>query len=173
MTDDKRHVPERDGCSALVALAAGEAVPGLAPRRFVRRLGHAGAGVRPGMLGLLDLARGGRNTLPGHGFRHELADGTGGQVRHFCGLAAACDRFGPKLTWWLSVHLRRDAPDTPDGRLTDLAIEFVGLLYRGDLDVGQADEWLRRTLCDPGPALDPEPGPGTGPDDAGPGATHV
>ena len=136
-----------DGCAALVELAAREARAGASPRRLVRRLGDAGAGVRPGLGGLLDLALAGSNRLPGHGFRPELDDGTGGQVRHFCGIAACCDRFGPRLTWWVSVHLRRDPPDTPDGRVTDLAIEFVGLLRRGELAVADAPAWLRRTLC--------------------------
>jgi len=148
----------KDGCTALVALAARAAVPGIAPDRFIDRLGHDGAGVRPGLPGILDLARAGANHLPGHGFREELDDGTGGQVRHFCGIATSCRRFGSRLTWSASVYLRRDAPDTPDGRLTDLAIEFVERLRRGDLDVRDASDWLQRTLCQPSDpdAEDPE-----------------
>ena len=152
-----------DGCAALVELAAREARRGASPRRFVRRLGEAGAGVRPGLAGLVDLALAGSNPLPGHGFRPELDDGTGGQVRHFCGIATCCDRFGPRLTWWVSVHLRRDPPDTPDGRLTDRAIELVGLLRRGELAVADVPDWLRRTLCasaaDAGPATIPSNAP--------------
>lgn len=156
---------DRDACAALVALAVREAVPGIAPVRFVERLGLGGAGVRPGPIGLLDLARAGTDRLPGGGFRAALDDGTGGQARHFCGIAAACLRFGPRLTRLISIHLRRDAPDSPDGIVTDLAIEFVGLLRRGELDVDASPDWLRRTLCesptDPG-ADD------AGPDDPGP-----
>ena len=140
---------KRDGCAALVELAAREALARPTPRAFVRRLGRLGAGVRPGALGLLDLARAGSDGVPGRGFLPELDDGTPGQARHFCGVAECCYRFGAAPTRWVSIHLRRDPPDEPDGRLTDLAIEFVGLLRRGDLDVAEASVWLRRTLCAP------------------------
>ena len=168
--DDGPDATRRNACAALVALAAREGVPGIVPRRFIERLGHAGAGIRPGVRGLVDLALAGENRLPGHGFRAELDDGTAGQARHFCGIAASCARFGPRLTWWVSVHLRRDAPDTPDGRLTDLAIAFVESLLGGELGVGAAPEWLRRELCDRVPPFNSdepdepdEPGPPTTP----------
>ncbi len=137
----------RNACEALVAAAAREALPGVSARAFVRRLGEVGAGIRPGLYGVVDLALAGANPLPGNGFRPELDDGTPGQVRHFCGLAAACQRFGAGPTRWVSIHVRRDAPDTPDGVLTDLAIEFVRSLQRGELAVRDAPAWLRRALC--------------------------
>ena len=144
-----RGVSRPNACLALAALAEREARARPAPRELVRRLGLVGAGVRPGPLGLLDLARAGRDGLPGGGFRAELDDGTDGQVRHFCGIAACCVRFGGGATRWVSIHLRRDPPEEPDGRLTDLAIEFVRLLVRGRLDVADSGRWLRETLCDP------------------------
>ena len=156
MDDESPRTAPRDACAGLVALAAREAVPGIAPRRFVDRLGHAGAGVRPNLLGVIDLALAGENRLPGHGFRPELDDGTDGQVRHFCGIAASCRRFGPRITRWVSIHLRHDPPDAPDGRLTDLAIAFVGLLLGGELEVADAPTWLRRTLCAPPPPREPD-----------------
>ena len=162
--------PGPDACRALAALAAREAAPGVSPGRFVDRLGLGGAGVRPGPLGLLDLARAGTNRLPGGGFRSALEDGTGGQARHFCGIAAACRRFGPRLTWLISVHLRRDAPDSPDGIVTDLAIEFVGLLRRGELEVGAASDWILRTLCESAPDADTDD---VGPEDSGPASPHA
>jgi len=146
-----------NGCAALVALAAlaaREAASEPGVRRFLGRLGSAGAGIRPGAVGLLDLARAGRNTLPGRGFRDELCDGTDGQVRHFCGIVVACGRFGKRLTRLISIHLRRDPADSPDGRLTDLAIEFVRLLQDRSLDVADAPDWLGRKLCAPEPEAD-------------------
>ena len=136
-----------DACGALVAMAEREATAGVTPRRFLRRLGTLGAGIRPGPFGLLDLFLAGRNTLPGRGFRHELDDGTDGQVRHFCGIAACCTILGRTPTRWISVHVRRDAPDSPDGRLTDLAVELARLLDDGELAVADAPGWIGRTLC--------------------------
>ena len=148
-TRDAAETARPNACAALAELAAREALACRGPRDLVRRLGRTGAGIRPGALGVVDLARAGRDGLPGRGFRPELDDGTDGQVRHFCGIAAACDRFGPIATRWVSIHLRRDPPDAPDGRLTDLAIEFVALLHGGRLDVADAAGWLLRTLCEP------------------------
>ena len=138
-----------NGCLALVALAEREALAGRTPRELIRRLALTGAGVRPGLAGIVDLARAGRDGLPGRGFRPELCDATDGQARHFCGVADCCARFGAKPTRWVSIHLRRDPPDEPDGRLTDLAIEFATLLRRGELAVADAPAWLRRALCAP------------------------
>ena len=166
MSNDPRDRSTRDACAALAELAAREALARPSPRELVRRLARAGAGVRAGLPGILDLVKAGRDGLPGRGFRAELDDGTDGQVRHFCGVAASCDRFGARSTRWASIHVRRDAADTPDGRLTDLAIEFVALLYRGELDVADASDWLRRTLCAPAADgdVDRDADPGTGPD---------
>mgnify|MGYP006924544834 CR=1 FL=1 len=114
-----------DACAELVRLARREAVPGMEPRAYLRRLGHAGAGIRPGLPGLYDLARAGDNRLPGGGFRPPLDDGTRGQARHLLGIAACVERFGARPTWWVSVHIRRDRPTSPDGRLTDIGIAFA------------------------------------------------
>jgi hypothetical protein len=90
---------------------------------------------------------GGRNVIAGRGWRAEYSDGSRGQARHFAGIAAATLRFGPRLTRWVSVRIRRDAPDSPDGRLTDAAIEFSAAILRDDLRVPDAADWIRGRLC--------------------------
>jgi hypothetical protein len=119
----------------------------LPPRQFLERLALEVAGIRPGWPGTLDLALGGRDVIRGRGWRPEYSDGSRGQARHFVGLAAATVRFGPGPTRWVSVRIRRDPADSPDGRLTDAAIEFaVGILH-GDLSVADAADWIRGRLC--------------------------
>lgn len=146
--EDEGRAP-RDACAELVALAAAQAASGIGARDFVGRLGTLGAGIRPGPRGFVDLATGGGNPLPGRGFRPELDDGTDGQIRHFCGIAEACCRLGPGLARWLSVHLGRDSPASADGRLTDVAVDFVRRLRGGELAVADAPAWLREALCPP------------------------
>jgi len=55
--------------------------------------------------------------------------------------------FGPDRTLWLSVHVRRDAPDSPDGRLTDLGVEFATGVLEGTLPEAQAGDWIRQHVC--------------------------
>jgi|GEM_PF-832804 len=163
-----------DACAELVRLARREAVPGMEPRAYLRRLGHAGAGIRPGLLGLYDLARAGDNRLPGGGFRPPLDDGTRGQARHLLGIAACVERFGARPTWWVSVHIRRDRPTSPDGRLTDIGIAFASRLLGGELAIADAPAWLEASLCaEPAPPPAPPPAPGLDVEDENPFARHV
>lgn len=148
------HTNSADGASAcqkLADLATSIATqnPTLTPKEFILTLGEQAAGIRRGPWGFLDLLRGGRNALPGGGFRPEFDDGSGGQVRHFGGIAVSCIWFGPKMTVWLSETVRRDAANSPDGRLTLAAVEFCHRLLEGELPIAAAGEWLRDHLCRP------------------------
>ncbi|MBT2501033.1 hypothetical protein [Curtobacterium sp. ISL-83] len=136
-----------DACAELARLAADVAEQAQSPRDFLVRLGRAGAGIRRGPLGILDLARGGRNTVRGTGFRSEYDDGTLGQVRHFAGTAAGAARFGPALTLWLSVHVTRDDPESPDGRLSALAVSFARDVRAGVISPGSAPDWITTNVC--------------------------
>ena len=69
------------------------------------------AGIRRGPLAVLGLFAGGRSRLRGGGFRPDLRDRTASQTRHFAGIARAVTVVGAARTEWLSVHVRRDAPD--------------------------------------------------------------
>lgn len=136
-----------DACHELVALIErlGAQAPG--PRALLVRLGAEAAGIRPGPRALIDLARGGRNRIPGGGVRPRLDDDSGGQVRHFAGIASAAARIGATPTRWLSVVVGRDAPSSPDGRLTDLAVSFARQLTRGTLPMTDAAGWVRDNVC--------------------------
>jgi hypothetical protein len=136
-----------DACGELSALAGRLARRATAPRRFLVELGHEAAGVRTGPLWFVDAARGGRNALSGTGFRAEFDDSTRGQARHFAGIVAVAARIGPRLTRWLSVHVGRDAPDSADGRLTEKALEFAGLVNSGRLRPDAAPDWIAQHLC--------------------------
>ena len=57
---------------------------------------------------------------------------------------------GPRSTEWLSVHVRRDAPDSPDGRLTTLAVQFASALLGDTLATPDAGDWIREHVCDGG-----------------------
>ena len=132
-------------CQELAGLA--DRLRELPPKEFLERLALEVAGVRPGWRGTFDLAVGGRDVIAGRGWRAEYSDGSRGQARHFAGVVAATVRFGPRRTRWVSVRIRRDAVNSPDGRLTDAAIEFsVGILH-GDLPVADAADWIRGRLC--------------------------
>ena len=136
-----------DACAKL-ATAIELAATGTAdPRRLLVALGTAAAGIRPGPVAFLDLARGGRNHFPGRGTASEFDDDSDGQVRHFAGIATSVARIGPTLTRWLSIVVGRDAPSSPDGRLTDLAVEFARLLLRRELATSDAADWVRQRLC--------------------------
>ncbi|WP_136706162.1 hypothetical protein [Agromyces sp. H66] len=135
-----------DACTALAESIDRLAERGYSSRRFLKELGRA-AGVRRGPLWLTDAASGGRNRLRGRGFHPTLDDDTEGQARHFAGTVAVAARLGGTITRWLVVHVLRDSPDSPDGRLSDEAIEFVRLVRSGELAQTDAAGWVRRRLC--------------------------
>ena len=134
-------------CQRLAGLAANLAVRDRIAERFLIDLGQQGAGIRPGRFALIDLARDGRNIILGRGFKTEFDDGTRGQVRHFVGVARASMFGGSALTRWISENLRRDPAGSPDGRLADEGIDFAQALLAGRLELSEAPEWIRETLC--------------------------
>jgi hypothetical protein len=135
-----------DACAALAESIDRLAAHGYSDRRFLMELGRA-AGVRRGPLWLTDAASGGSDRVRGRGFHPDLDDDTDGQVRHFAGTVAVAARIGGRLTRWLTVVVLRDAPDSPDGRLSEEAIEFVRIVRSGQLAQGDAADWVRRRLC--------------------------
>ena len=138
---------ESNACCKLADLADELArQPGISPREFICQLGEKAAGIRPGLWRYLDLLKGGANPLPGSGFRPEFDDGSGGQTRHFAGIAVSCLLFGPKLTVWISENIRRDPPTSPDGRLTLAATDFSQKLVKGQMPPGAAGQWIRDNL---------------------------
>lgn len=118
-------------------------------RGFLRALGREAAGIRPPPRALADLARGGRDLIPGRGFRAAYADGTDGQARHFAGLAVATTYGGTAATRLASVFLRRDPVDSPDGRLGERAFDFASLVSSGQLPLEQTGAWILANLCRP------------------------
>ena len=134
-------------CQRLAGLAANLAVRDRTAERFLIDLGQQGAGIRPGRFALIDLARDGHNIILGRGFKTEFDDGTRGQVRHFVGVARASMFGGSALTRWISENLRRDPAGSPDGRLADEGIDFAQALLAGRLELSEASEWIRATLC--------------------------
>jgi hypothetical protein len=114
---------------------------------FLVELAARVAGIRRGPLAALGLMVGGRAWLKGGGFRAELRDRSAGQTRHFVGIARSVTVLGARRTLWLSEHVRRDAPDSPDGRLTALAAEFASALLGGSLATSDAGEWIRLHVC--------------------------
>ena len=140
-------VPETDACAELVELLERLAGEELSPRRFLAATGRFAAGIRPGLAGVVDLARGGRNMIAGRGFQHRFDDSTSGQVRHFAGIACAAGILGPRLTRWLSERVGRDHPASADGRLSEAAIELATGLLGGTLPVAAAPGWVRTVVC--------------------------
>lgn len=140
---------ESNACCKLAGLADELArQPGITPKDFIYKLGEKAAGIRPGLWRYFDLFKGGANPLPGKGFKAEYDDGSGGQARHFAGIAVSCLTLGPKLTVWVSENLRLDQPNTPDGRLTLAAADFTQKLVKGELPPTQAGQWIRDNLSD-------------------------
>ena len=135
-----------DACAALADSIDRLARRGYSNRRFLTELGRVG-GVRRGPLWVMDAAGGGRNRLPGGGFRSAVDDATEGQARHFAGTVAVAARIGGRLTRWLTTAVLRDAPESADGRLSDEAIEFARLVRSGELAQADASGWVRRRLC--------------------------
>ena len=132
---------------ARTADAIGTEHPDWPAREFLVDLAFQVAGIRRGPLAGLGLLLGGSARLRGGGFRPELRDHSAGQTRHFVGIARAVTVLGPSRTAWLSEHVRRDAPDSPDGRLTTLAVTLAAQLLDGSLATRDAGEWIRTNVC--------------------------
>lgn len=139
------HVP--NACLALGRLADEIAAGDPSGHDLLVELGRRVAGIPRGWRAWVVLATGGRSRIRGHGFRAELSDGTGGQARHFAGVARAVTLLGEDATLWISVKVRRDAEDSPDGRLTRLAVDFASALLDGSLPVRESGGWIREHLC--------------------------
>ena len=138
-----------NACEAMADTADAIAAehPDWSVRELLVELGVRVAGIRRGGLAALGLLLGGRPRLRGGGFRADLRDHTASQTRHFVGTARAVTVLGAGRTEWLSVHVRRDAPDSPDGLLSSLAVEFAGELLDGSLEPRHAGGWIRRNVC--------------------------
>jgi hypothetical protein len=122
--------------------------PDLGPRELLVELGARAAGIpRSGLRAPAMLVLGGRTRLPGGGFRPEFRDRSSTQARHFAGVARAATLLGPERTEWLCIHVRRDPPDSPDGRLTTAAVSFAKALLDGELATADAGEWIRGHVC--------------------------
>lgn len=135
-----------DACARLAESIDRLAERGYRSGRFLKELGRA-AGVRRGPLWLTDAATGGRNRIRGRGFHPAVDDDTDGQARHFAGTVAVAARLGGPITRWLTTHILRDPPESPDGRLSDEAIEFVRRVRSGELAQADAAGWVRDRLC--------------------------
>jgi hypothetical protein len=135
-----------DALSVLSGLIAAQLAPGQS-RLLINRLAEQAAGIRAGLLGIGDLIRGGSNYLPGTGLLSDYEDGSSGQVRHFCGIAASTVRLGASLTLLLSEHVRGDAQGSADDHLTRKAVEFTGLVLSGRLPLPEAGGWISRNIC--------------------------
>jgi hypothetical protein len=142
---------ERSGsaCQRLAALAAGLGLRESTPAGFLRALGQGAAGIRPPPRALSDLARGGRDLIPGGGFRARYSDGSSGQVRHFAGVAVASAYGGAAATRVISVVFRRDPVRSADGRLSEHALDFATLVSSGELPLEQTGTWILENLCRP------------------------
>jgi hypothetical protein len=119
------------------------------PAELLRALGLAAAGIRPPPRALADLAAGGRDRIPGGGFRPIYSDGTAGQARHFAGVAVATLYGGAAATRVASIFLRRDPARSADGRLSERALEFASLVSLGELPIEQAGPWILVNVCEP------------------------
>ena len=134
-------------CERLAGLAGQLAEADDSVNQFLLDLGQQAAGISKGRRALADLARGGRNRIPGKGFKRRFDDGSIGQVRHFVGYVRASMFGGTTVTRWIGERLRRDPPDSPDGRLGDEGIEFAQELIARRLALSDASGWLRNRLC--------------------------
>jgi len=135
------------GCRRLAGLAAALAEGDPEPTRFLRALGRRAAGIRPPPRAFADLARGGSDRIPGKGFLARFDDGSAGQARHFAGIAVARSFGSAANVRRISIDLRRDPANSPDGRLTDEAIEFANAVLGDELPVEEAPEWMLDRLC--------------------------
>jgi hypothetical protein len=136
-------------CQRLAALAGALGRRESTPRGFLRALGLAAAGIRRPPRALPDLARGGRDLIPGRGFRGPYSDGSAGQVRHFAGVAVASTYGGATATRLISMLFRRDPVRSADGRLSERAFDFAALVSSGELPPAQSGAWILANLCRP------------------------
>lgn len=153
---------EGTACERLAGLATAVGRRESTSAEFLRALGLAAAGIRPPPRALADLASGGRDLIPGGGFRGVYSDGTAGQARHFAGVVAASTYGGAAATRLASVFLRRDPVRSADGRLSEQAFQFASLVTSGELPLDQTGAWILENICHPtglGAAL---AGPGEG-----------
>jgi hypothetical protein len=139
-------------CRELAGLAARLAATEDDAVQFLRDLGRRAAGIRQGPRAYGDLARGGRNLITGKGFLARFDDGTIGQVRHFAGIAVATSYGGAATTRLISIFVRDDPEDSPDGRLTDEGIAFATGVLTGELPLELTPRWLLDHLCRREPA---------------------
>jgi hypothetical protein len=138
---------QASACKRLAGLAAKLAEQEDSAPEFLRAFGKQAAGIRQGPRAYGDLARGGRNLIAGRGFLARYDDVTQGQARHFAGIAVATSFGGGSYTRWVSIFVRDDPLDSPDGRLTEEGIAFAGEVLSGDLDLAETPEWLLEHLC--------------------------
>jgi hypothetical protein len=134
-------------CRRLAGVAAALAEDERSPVAFLRELGRRAAGIRPPPRGFGDLARGGRDLIPGKGFLARFDDGSAGQARHFAGIAVARSFGSAADVRRISIDLRRDPAGSPDGRLTDEGIEFATSLLDGELALAESPDWILDRLC--------------------------
>jgi hypothetical protein len=134
-------------CERLAGLAGELADADDGVSDFLLDLGQQAAGISKGRRALADLVRGGRNRIPGKGFKRRFDDGSSGQVRHFVGYVRGSMFGGTNVTRWIGEHLRHDPANSPDGRLGEEGIEFAQDLTGGRLSLSDASGWLRNRLC--------------------------
>jgi hypothetical protein len=137
-------------CRRMAGVTASLAERGVSPLALLRELGRRVAGIRPPPRAFGDLARGGRDLLPGGGFRAPYDDGSAGQARHFAGIAVATTVVGGAVpTRLISERLRDDPRGSADGQLTEAGIEFATRLRDGDLALAEAPGWILENVCLP------------------------
>ena len=138
-----------NACAKMATLAdeIAAAHPRWSGRELLAEMALQVAGIHRGPGALLGLLTGGRSRLRGGGFRGELRDHSAEQTRHFIGVARAVTIIGPTATRWLSENLRQDPANSPDGKLTGLALEFSSVLLSGDVVTSAAGDWIRRNVC--------------------------
>ena len=136
-----------NACHALARVADEIAAGGGSGHELLVELGYRVAGIPHGWMAWPALATGGISRVKGGGFRSDLSDRSRGQARHFAGVARAVTLVGERATLWVSVHVRRDAEESPDGRLSQLAVDFASALLDGSLPPRESGEWIRRNVC--------------------------
>lgn len=135
------------GCRQMAGLAAKLAEREQSATGFLRAFGRQAAGIRPPPRAYGDLARGGRNLIAGRGFLERYDDDSFGQVRHFAGIAVASTFGGGGATRFLSIFVRDDPLQSPDGQLTEEGIMFATEVLDGDLSLEETPGWLLEHLC--------------------------